>query len=465
MAAQPTSSTASQRPNKLPKSLLTPQQESAITRLYETDSTLLIAGVGFGKAVVGLTAACELIGAGELSRVLVLAPLRVCQLTWATERDIWEHIDPNLVAVACGSIKQRTAAVESPAKVVVTNFENAVWMVTQYGHLFDGLLIDEITKLKTVSGTGAKALRFWVKGLSWRVGMSANPVAEAGTDIYGQALLLDCGAALGTRKETFLRRYFYPTDFQNRNWVPLPGSEQAIADAMGDLIYYADDGGYKASLPPVDDLVEWLDMPGGGWDLYDALQALGKVTVGGRDVLAPSAGVLTQKLYQIAAGGLYGGADEERELVWFDPYKIDWAMGLAARSDGPVVIVYQYGFQLDALLARDPCALVLGRGSKFTETDLANWSAGRHKHLFMHPNSAAHGLNLQYGSSTLVCLSPVWGADPWQQVLGRLRRRGQAAERVTRWTGIARWTVDEKAWAGLDVKAELEARQMKYFKK
>lgn len=454
------SSAALQKPNKLPKGLLTPQQNAAITRLYEADETLLIAGVGFGKAIVALTAMTELVKAGELRKILVLAPLRVCQLTWATERHKWEHIDPYDIAVACGTPAARRAAAESDAVVVVTNLENAVWMVENYGHLFDGLLIDEITKLKTVSGTGAKKLRHWVRRLAWRVGMSASPVAEAGTDIYGQALLLDCGAALGTRKETFMRRYFYPTDFQNRNWVPLPGSEEAIAAAMGALIYYADDAGYKQALPPVHDLVAWLDMPDAGWDLYDALRARSRVKVGDVDVLAPSAGVLTQKLYQIAAGGLYGGGDEERQLVWFDPYKINWALGVAAATAGPVVIVYQYAFQLDELRRRDPSALILGQGSKFTETDLASWSAGRHKHLFMHPNSAAHGLNLQYGSSNLVCLSPVWGADPWQQILGRLQRRGQTAECVTRRTGIARQTVDEKAWGGIAVKGSLEDRQM-----
>ena len=43
----------------LSKELLTVEQQKAITRLYETDRTLFIGGLGFGKCIVGLTAATE----------------------------------------------------------------------------------------------------------------------------------------------------------------------------------------------------------------------------------------------------------------------------------------------------------------------------------------------------------------------------------------------------------------------
>lgn len=459
------SSTASPTPSKLPESLLTPEQHEAIDRLYETDETLLIAGVGFGKAVVGLTAIQQLLHDSVLRRVLVVAPLRVCQLTWATERHKWEHIYPDGIAIACGDAKVRAAAMESGCSVVVVNFENLVWAVDNYGHLFDGLLIDEITKLKTVSGVGAKKLRFWVRGLKWRAGMSANPVAETGQDVYAQALLLDLGKALGTRKETFLHRFYYPVDFNRRKWQPLPGTQAAVAELLGDLVYYADDAKYKEDLPPVVDLVDWVDLPAAGWDLYDAITNTGLVKVGNVTALAPNAGQVSLKQYQIAAGGLYGGEDEERDLLWFDPYKVEWALARAEEVDTPVVIVYEFKFQIDELRRRDPRALVLGQGSRFTELELAAWSRGRHKHLFMHQKSAAHGLNLQYGSHTLLCMAPTWGSDPWQQILGRLRRRGQPADHVDRWTAMARGTVDEKAWGGLGVKGEFEALQMAAFKK
>ena len=55
---------------------LTPAQQDAVERLYNHDSTLLIAGLGFGKAIVGLTAMQELLDEGVLTRILVLAPKR-----------------------------------------------------------------------------------------------------------------------------------------------------------------------------------------------------------------------------------------------------------------------------------------------------------------------------------------------------------------------------------------------------
>lgn len=452
-------------PALLPESLLTPEQNEAIDRLFEHDETLLIAGVGFGKAIVGLTAARDLLAAGEVRRVLVLAPLKVATLTWGTEPAKWAHIRDDLVAVACGAPTRRNAAVASGARVVVTNFENAVWMLENHGDQFDALLIDEITKLKTVSGTAAKKLRYWVKGLKWRAGMSASPVAESGADIYGQALLLDLGKALGTRKQAFLEKYLVPVDYERRKWVLPPGGELAMALPLQRLVYYANDASYREGLPRLDVRVRELALPEAGQALYDTL-ARNKV-LPEQGVVARSAGVLTNKLYQIAAGGLYAGDAEDRELVWFDPYKIDWACDVVARLPQMhcAVIVYTYTFELDELRKRFPTAPVLGGGAKFTDRDLAAWSKRHHKVLLMHPKSAAHGLNLQYGGHTLIQLSPIWGADPAAQIVGRLRRRGQPSDVVTQHVAVARGTKDEDALAGLEFKGGEEDRAMKQFKK
>jgi hypothetical protein len=450
---------------RLSESNLDPEQQQAIDRLYEHDETLLIAGVGFGKAIVGLTALQQLIRDGHLRRVLVLAPLKVATLTWGTEPAVWDHIDPGLVGVACGNPRQRNAAVESGAPVVVTNFENIGWMLKTHGHLFDGLLIDEISKLKTVGGTGARTLRHWVKRLKWRAGMSANPIAECGQDIYGQALLLDLGKALGTRKAAFTERYFYPEDYHRRVWAMMPDADIAIGLELQHLLYFADHTRYKAGLPELRQTPHYLDLPADGRALYEMLDATGLLRQpNGYDgvVVAKSAGTRAMKLFQIAAGGLYAGADDERELVWSSPFKVDYAAALVAKlpANRSAVIVYQYTFELDQLRALYPTAPVLGGGGRFTPQDLENWSRGNHRVLLMHPNSAAHGLNLQFGSNILIQLSPVWGADPGQQIPGRLCRRGQPQPTVEQHILVARGTRDEKAVAAMERKNHNERTTM-----
>ena len=438
----------------LSESDLTPQQNAAIDRLYEQDETLLIARVGFGKAIVALTAAQALIHDGHLKRVLVLAPLRVATLTWGPEPDHWAHIHCD-VAVACGTPAQRRAACEDVASIVVTNFENVGWILEHYGDTFDGLIIDECTKLKAVGGTAVRKLRNWVKGLAWRVGMTGTPVAEAGQDLYAQALLLDLGKALGTRKEGFLRTYFYPEDFQQRRWLPLPGSEKKIAAALDALVFMADDAGYWDALPPpVDEIME-VELSDYGQDLYDVMAHHSVVTTDeGVEVVAESAGVQSGKLCQIAAGGLY---DNDGKLTFDDNRKLGPLAALVDSLDDNVVVVYQYKFELQVLRLMWPGAPVLGDGNKVKPELIEQWNAGEHPVLLMHPRSAAHGLNLQYGSHTLIHLSPCWGADPWAQTLGRLRRRGQKHV-VNRYIFMTRGTVEEEIMARLAGKraAEIE---------
>ena len=434
---------------------LTTAQEQAIDRLYENDSTLLIARVGFGKAIVALTAAQAMLDDGHLQRILVLAPLRVATLTWGTEGQQWSHITAD-VSIACGTAKRRHAACRT-GQIVVTNFENVGWMLEHYGDQFDGLIIDEITKLKAVGGTAVRKLRSWVKGLSWRVGMTGTPVAEAGEDIYAQALLLDLGAALGTRKEAFRRKYFYPTDYQQRNWAPLPGAAQQIGAALSQLVYKADDAAYWDSLPEPNEVILEVELTDYGRDLYDVMAHQSVVvTDEGVEVVAESAGVQSGKLCQIAAGGLY---DKDGNLVYDNNVKIGPLVALVDSIDGAVIIVYQYKFELAALRALWPDAPVLGDGNTVGPELIQQWTDGAHPVMLMHPKSASHGLNLQYGSHHLIHLSPIWGADPWAQTLGRLRRRGQPHV-VNRYVFMARGTVEEAILDRLESKEAVEAEFM-----
>ena len=45
--------------------------------------------------------------------------------------------------------------------------------------------------------------------------------------------------------------------------------------------------------------------------------------------------------------------------------------------------------------------------------------------MFVHPASAGHGLNLQYGGNNLVWFSLTWDLEAYDQLNGRLDRQGQ----------------------------------------
>lgn len=443
---------------KLDKSLLTLEQQAAITRLFEHDQTLLVAGLGFGKAVVGLTALQELLDADAFRRVLVLAPLRVATSTWASEVHKWSHLRPELVAIACGGEQARHAAIESCKPIVVINFESAVQLIEEAGaDYFDAMLIDELTKLKATGGALFKTLRRWVKKLKWRAGMTATPVAEFGGDIYGQALLLDDGKALGTRKDAFMQEFFTPLDFKGYNWALRPGADKRIAARLSGLLYRADDTGYLDSLPELVDRLIAVPLTSEARYVYNTLQKESIFEA----VVAPNEAVKAGKLAQIAAGGLYMNDDDERTLYWEDEdrTRMKVLVELVRELNTPVIITYTYGFQLDELVQQWPDAPVLGGKGRATAKDLEAFNRGGVPVLIGHPKSMGMGLNLQGACHTLIHLSPLYSADMYKQTVGRIHRRGQT-QPCTRISLYSPDTVEDRILSSLVRKAADEKNFM-----
>ena len=433
---------------------ITPTQQAAIDALYEGDR-LLIAGVGFGKAMIGQTAAQELLDDGLVTRVLVIAPLKVAKLTWATEWRKWSHLEEP--GVATGHPGDRLEVLASDKRIVVINIENVPWLVKEGLHSgFDGLLIDEISKFKAVGGATFKKLRPIIKQFAWRAGLSATPVAETGIDIYSQALLVDGGTALGRSKDRFLRKYFYPTDYMEYDWQPLPGGLERLSADLAGLIYVADDMGYKADLPELVDDIRWVRLPEQARLNYAKMLKDGLLLDGAISVEAANAAVVTGKLQQIAAGAIY---DDDGNTFWQHREKFLALEALLMAADGPVLVAYQYEFEKAELRA---LGVELFTGSAAMQD---RWNAGEIPAMGLHPKSAAHGLNLQYGGHELICLSPLWSADQWQQLVGRLQRRGQPAAVVKRTTIVARDTVDHIVLEKLKGKADYEKAFMAHLKK
>jgi superfamily II DNA or RNA helicase len=153
-------------------------QEIAATFIYENDFTAILAPVGAGKTALTLTAMSELLRDKIVNRFLVLAPKRVCTDVWPVEAPKWAR---NLqVAVASGTPAQRASAFAGGANVVVMAYDNLQWLCNDNPKLlqgFDGLVFDELTKLKNASG--ARANHQINSGLRWhgrhdRIGRAAK---------------------------------------------------------------------------------------------------------------------------------------------------------------------------------------------------------------------------------------------------------------------------------------------------
>lgn len=421
---------------------LTVAQHQAIDFIYERDFAILKLPMGFGKTVCSLTAATELIEAGHLNRVLVLAPARVCSLTWAREAELWSQL--NLpVAIGVGSKANAIGALRSDKPIVVVGYNVFAAAAKDCDKIvkndFDGLILDELTKLSEPGGAWHKAVRKYADTFTWRVGLAGTLVHEGLDTLYGMCRLIDLGKALGRRQDAFREEYFMATDWQRRVWEPREGSSERIAAKIASftLEIKKDD---QARPPLVLTQID-VDMPKQAWDVYREMASEMVVELDGAEITAANAAVRSGKLQQIANGFLYDG---DHVTALHDAKTA--AIANIVKTHGHALIAYQYEYQLEQLQARYPDAPVIGSGASMANAQVAveGWNNGSVDVVFIHPMAGAHGLNMQFGGNVLVFCGPIWSKDQQDQLIARLWRRGQKADRVEVFTVCSKGTVEDE---------------------
>lgn len=433
---------------------LTPDQQKAVTALYESNC-LLVAAMGAGKSVIAATAITELLADGYVKRVLIVTTPKIANTVWAQEFAKWGHTQHVSVGVATGDPEQRKTIIKSKSQVCVITFNTLPWMKKEkLLDLFDGLLIDETTKLKETGGAWFKALRYHLKRFTWRAGLTGTPVSEDFMGLFGQIMLVDAGATLGTNKEKFLNQYFYPTDFKQYNWKLQEGADKRLLSAVAPFIHVMPE--YRGELPALNLHTVKLTLPP-ELRAYYAQMKKDMVTA---DAVSQTAAVLSQKLQQIGSGFIY---DENGLAVPLSDYRVDALKDLlASLAPRRVLIAYWYKEDKERLKAALPDAQELT--PKNLKQTVKAWNAKEIEHLLIHPRSAGHGLQLEQGGFTLIWYTPVWSNDLLEQTNARIWRRGQA-HAVDVYTLEAEDTVDELISQRIEHKGEFDRLFMAHLRK
>jgi len=176
-------------------------QEKAADFLYENNRAMILAPVGAGKTALTLTAMQDMLRDGHVKRWLVLAPKRVCTDVWPVEQPKWAS--GLSLSVAVGTPAGRLKALHSKTNVVVTNYDNIQWLSEQELD-FDGIVFDELTKLKNPSGKRFKALAKVVDKINIRWGLTGSFTSNGLEDVFGQCKIVDQNL-LGRAKGAFMQ--------------------------------------------------------------------------------------------------------------------------------------------------------------------------------------------------------------------------------------------------------------------
>ena len=119
----------------------------------------------------------------EVSKVLIIAPLRVARDTWPAEIEKWDHLKGLDISVIVGDVKTRIAAVHHPAMIYVVNRENIKWLVEYYEKNgmrwdFNMVVIDELSSFKNYQSQRFKYLRKVRPYVRRWVGLTGTPTSN-----------------------------------------------------------------------------------------------------------------------------------------------------------------------------------------------------------------------------------------------------------------------------------------------
>jgi SNF2 family DNA or RNA helicase len=413
---------------------LRPYQHEAADFLFAHDRAMILAPVGAGKTAITLTAMADMTSKGHCDRWLVLAPKRVCTDVWPVERPKWaEHMR---MAVAVGTAAQRKKAFAADVDIVVTNYDNIPSIDPKD---FDGIVFDELTRLKNPSGKRFKFLLKILDQFKIRWGLTGSFTSNGLEDTFGQCKVVD-QTLLGRSKGAFLQQYFYCVNRDYGQWEPLPNALPKVMEAIKPATYVLEPGEYKDKLPPLHIVEIKCDLE--DREPYENM----KKDYVHEEITAPTAAAVTNKLQQLTSGFAY---DSQGSAQWFGRQKFESLRDILDENQRDnTIIVYNYKEELAELQ----------RSFNVTTIDAPNaverWNAGKIELLAIHPKSAGHGLNLQFGGNKIVFLSLPWSLELFEQTVGRLHRSGQTRD-VWCYVIMCNKTIDERILSSLQDKKSL----------
>lgn len=375
---------------------------------------------GMGKTALVYTVLdiLKLAGSGYFP-VLVIAPKKVCEMTWPAEQQKWRQFADLRVVPILGTKDQREAALLERGDIYVINYDNIQWLVQRLGTQwpFRILVLDESTRIKSYRPKGGgkrSASLATIADLCGRViELSGTPSPNGLKDLWGQLWFLDKGERLLPTYTAFLDRWFTVDRYTNEI-VPKPNAEKEIYERIADV---------TLSLRPEDwfDIDEPLfierrvELEPEAVKLYEKMENEFFLQLGDGDIEidAVNAMALSTKLLQIASGTVY---DNEGATVPIHDAKVEALRSIMEESGGePILTVYQYRSQIPALQTAFPGTRVFR-----TKKDQDDWNAGRISHMLIHPEGAGHGVDLQDGGRTMVFFTGTWNLEHRLQVIERM---------------------------------------------
>lgn len=421
----------------------------------------VILDMGMGKTATTLSAVNELMfDRFEVTKVLVIAPLRVANTVWNDEIEQWAELRHLRYSKIVGTPKQRKEALQKDADIYIVNRENLPWLVEQCSPYFkwDMVVIDELSSFKSWQSKRFKAFMAMRPYMKRIVGLTGTPSSNGLMDLFAEFKVIDGGERLGRFIGEFRSRYF-EEGRRNGNivyeYIPMDYAECQIQDKISDItismkaLDYLD----MPELISTKKLVRMTEKEKEKYIQFKKEYVLSEID--GLEVTAANAASLTNKLVQLSNGAVYS---DDHTVVPLHEQKLDALEDILESANGePVLVAYWFKHDLARIMSRLEKLKVKSRVLK-TEEDIREWNKGNVPVGLLHPAGAGHGLNLQKGGHHLVWFGLTWSLELYQQTNARLWRQGQESETVVIQHIVTEGTIDEEILKALENKDAQQER-------
>ncbi|MDE5754730.1 MAG: DEAD/DEAH box helicase, partial [Oscillospiraceae bacterium] len=387
---------------------------------------------GLGKTIITLTAINDLLfDSFEISKVLVIAPLRVARDTWSAEIEKWEHLKLLTYSVAVGTAEEWKTALRKQADIYIINRENIQWLIEESGIPFDYsmLVIDELSSFKNHQTRRFKALMKVRPKVKRIVGLTGTPSSNGLMDLYAEFRLLDMGERLGRFIGQYRNTYFLPDKPNGMivySYKPLPNAEEQIYSKISDITISMKATDYL-KMPKLVMSEYAVTLSDDEKQKYSDFRKELILELPDGEITVANAASLSNKLSQMANGAIY---TDDKAIIPIHERKLDALEDIIESRNGKSVLVaYWFKHDLERIQERLH-KLHIPFSTMDSSDSIRKWNRGVFPVALIHPASAGHGLNLQSGGNCLVWFGLTWSLELYQQTNARLWRQGQKAETV-----------------------------------
>ena len=406
----------------------------------------VILQMGLGKTVCTLTAIEHLMyDTFEVSKVLIVAPLRVAKVTWSDEINKWDHLSHLTYSVAVGSEKERLSALKKKADLYMINRENLQWLIEKSGLPFDYdmVVLDELSSFKSWQSKRFRAFMKVRPKVQRVVGLTGTPSSNGLMDLFAEFKCLDMGERLGRFITQYRNSFFIPDRMNGQvvySYKLRPFAEEEIYRRIGDITI-----SMKAldhlKMPELIENRYPVYMDDGEKQQYESMKKnLILPYLENEAITAANAAALSGKLCQMANGAVYS---DEGSVAHIHDRKLDALEDIIEAAQGPILLCYWFKHDLERITKKlDELKVEYARIS--SDGSIRMWNEGKFQVGLIHPASAGHGLNLQAGGNHIVWFGLTWSLELLEQTNARLWRQGQRAETVVVQYLVTAGTIDER---------------------